>query len=152
DRDAGARLCGLSAPPDPAPQRRVVPGARTVALPPVARGSRYQLVDYAGGAREAPARHAWRLPLGPPPDVPGPVPLLRGPGAGSSQLVGGPVLRRCHAPPLRLPSRARGAHDAGGIREGLRGVQRDDEAPGPRRLVTNERVAAGPGAATNGGR
>ena len=58
-----------------------------------------------------------------------------GPDARYSQLVGGSVLWRCHGSALRPPCGTRGAHDAGGIREGLRGIQVDDQAFGPRRLV-----------------
>src|SRR5436309_1848832 len=102
----------------------------------------HELVDYARGAGEAHACHAGRLPPGPSPDVHGSPAIFGGPSARSSQLRGGPVLRRHDGSPRRPPHRTRGADDARGIREGLPGVYGADEAPGPRHLVRGERAAA----------
>src|SRR6476646_925303 len=81
DYDAGVRICGLSASSDPASYWCLVPDARAVALSPVARGSRHELVDHPRSARESSTRHRRRLSLGLPPDVSGPAHLLGGAGA-----------------------------------------------------------------------
>jgi hypothetical protein len=103
DSNTGLRICGLSASPGPDHSRHCVPGSRAVALSPVTRGSRLELVAYTGGAREPPTHHARCLSGGSPPDVPGPAHLLRWPSTGSSQLGGGPVLWRCHGSTHRPP-------------------------------------------------
>src|SRR5262249_39191816 len=96
----------------------------------------HELVDHAGGAREAPAGYPRPLSVGSPSDVPGPVHLLGGPGPGAAELAGGAVLLRCPGSAVRPWPRALGAPDARGIGPGLRGVPGDDQAFGSRRLVS----------------
>src|SRR5215467_8416393 len=140
DYDAAARVRRLFASTWAIHRWSPVPCPGALALSPVTCGSRHELVGHTRGARKTSARHTRHLSPRSPSDVPVSVGLFLGPGARTSQLAGRTQLRPRDGPGVRLPSRARGADDAGGIRERLRNLSVTDEASRPRLVVVSLRI------------